>query len=110
VQHNATCEISQQPSTGNIFGTILDSPFSLELTNAYLRAHAYGITTMPTIQQANMTGYLIRKHLAKMISEFTLQFVGIKPDTSKPCNFPDMKAETKEMQYYAVLACQLGLM
>lgn len=100
-----TWQIHPSPETS---GAI--PPYWLELTNAYLRAHAYGITTMPTIKQANMTGYIIRKHLAKMISEFTLQFVGIKPDLHKKCNFPDMKTESLEMKKYAVLSCQLGLM
>jgi hypothetical protein len=73
-------------------------------------AHAYRITTKPTIQQANMTGFLLRKHLAKMISEFAIQFVGIQPDTTKKCSFFDMNTESEEMQMYAILACQLGLM
>ena len=37
---------------------------------AYLWAYSLDITTMPTIQQANVGGKLTRAHLAKMISEY----------------------------------------
>ncbi|MEI7563570.1 MAG: hypothetical protein WCJ39_08295 [bacterium] len=63
-----------------VSGEVSLFPYGLELTNAYLWAHGYGITTMPTIQQANMTGILLRKHLAKMISVFAIQFMGVKPE------------------------------
>jgi len=45
-----------------------------------------------------------------MISEFALQFVDIKPNLNKKCFFSDMINESPEMQYYATLSCQLGLM
>ena len=45
---------------------------SNELTNAYLRAYSYGITTMNTIHKADMGGGLIRSHLAKMMSNFAI--------------------------------------
>ncbi|MCX6824165.1 MAG: hypothetical protein NT085_03485 [candidate division SR1 bacterium] len=91
-------------------GNILGLGFSQEFINAYLWAHAYSITTMPTIQQADMTGVILRKHLAKMLSTFAVQFVGKTPDTTKKCVFSDMNYESKEMQSFAVLSCQLGLM
>ncbi len=103
------------PSTGQVHpapgisGEII-SPYSLELTNAYTWAHTYGITTMPTIQQANLDWYVLRKHLAKMISEFALQFVNMTPDAHRNCIFPDMQTESREMQIYAIQACGLGLM
>lgn len=112
--YNKPCKVPDthqpHPAPDITSGSISWSHYSLELTNAYLRAHAYGITTAPTIEQANMTGTLKRKNLAKMISEFTLQFTDKKPDVSKKCIFSDMSKESKEMQIYSILACQLGLM
>ncbi|MCR5411721.1 MAG: hypothetical protein K6E76_01695 [Patescibacteria group bacterium] len=50
---------------------------------------------------------ILRKHLAKMISEFTLRKVGEPLDFSKRCEFNDMEGEDEEMQYYVITACQL---
>ena len=98
------------PGPEPLSGEVSLFPYGLELTNAYLWAHGYGITTMPTIQQANMTGVLLRKHLAKMISVFAIQFMGIKPEWDKWCRFTDIDKESSETQAYAILSCQLGLM
>ena len=84
--------------------------FSAELIKAYNYAHEIGITTISTIQQANMTGTLIRKHLAKMISNFAIKQMKRIPNTWLVCNFIDMSDETTEIQFYSKLACQLGLM
>jgi len=91
-------------------GNIVGSPFTQELNDAYLYAYSKGITTMPTIHQANMTGTLIRKHLAKMMSNFVQQEIWRTIDTSRQCFFVDMNNEDTEMNYYAKLACQLWLM
>jgi len=91
-------------------GNIVGSPFVQELNDAYLYAYTIGITTMPTIQEANMTGTLIRKHLAKMISNFAMQTLNIVPNTGKICIFEDVSSESMEMKRYTKLACQLWLM
>lgn len=91
-------------------GNIENSPYSTELNSAYLRAYANNITTMPTIQQANLNGKIIRSHFAKMITEFAIRVLGKKPDTTKACSFADAKNESTEMQFYIKTACQLGLM
>jgi hypothetical protein len=57
-----------------------------------------------------MDGILIRKHAAKMISNYAMHVLGRVPDVSKVCLFSDMQSESSEMQHYAVLACQLGIM
>lgn len=91
-------------------GSIAWSHYSTEMNNAYLRAYAYGITTMPTIQQANMWGNLIRAHMAKMISNFAITLWGFTPDTDKECTFDDTANQSAEMKFYIKLSCQLGLM
>lgn len=90
---------------------IVPSPrFSLELNEAYTFARQVGITTMSTIEQANMTGKIIRQHLAKMITNFAIQELEKRPNTGMICDFGDMTSSTKEMQLYSKLACQLWLM
>jgi DNA-binding transcriptional regulator YdaS (Cro superfamily) len=101
-------------NSGNIFYQTLSptlSPlFSPELNQAYTYAREIGITTVPSIERANLTGTLIRKHLAKMISNFTINVLNKKPNTWMHCTFEDMQNETSEMKFYAKLACQLWLM
>jgi hypothetical protein len=80
------------------------------MNQAYLRAYANGITTMPTIQQANMTGKLIRSHMAKMISAFAILLGDRLPNESLACNFNDIANQSIEMKFYIKLSCQLGLM
>ncbi|MCX6824097.1 MAG: DUF5011 domain-containing protein [candidate division SR1 bacterium] len=91
-------------------GSIAGSSFPLELNNAYLRAYGYNITTMPTIQRANMQGPLLRKDMAKMISSFAMNVLGKNVSTGANCTFSDMSSLPKEMQYYGIAACRLGLM
>ncbi|MCF7835181.1 right-handed parallel beta-helix repeat-containing protein [Candidatus Gracilibacteria bacterium] len=91
-------------------GDISGSQFSDELNYAYLYAYQIGATTMPHINQANMMGNLIRKHLAKMISNYAMNEMGMIPDENRNCDFDDIDNESAEMGYYINLACQLGLM
>jgi thermitase len=91
-------------------GNTQGSHFSPELNAAYLYAYNIGITTQSTVQQADLTGSLIRKHLAKMISNFAIKELGKTPNTWLVCTFTDMHDETTEMKLYSKLACQLGLM
>jgi len=77
---------------------------------AYDFAHSYDITTMPSCQEADMDGVLIRKHAAKMMSNYSMQVLGHSPDLSKTCDFSDMINENEEMKSFAILACQLGIM
>jgi hypothetical protein len=45
-----------------------------------------------------------------MISNYAINVLGKTPDQTKVCVFDDMANETEEMQSFAVIACQLGLM
>ena len=65
---------------------------------------------MPTIQQANMDGKIIRAHFAKMMSEFAMRVLNKKPDTTLICAFDDTSDQSTEMKFYIKTACQLGLM
>lgn len=98
------------PPSMNSWLMIKNSPYSEELTNAYLFAYKIGITTQWPIERANLHGELLRKHAAKMIAQFAINIMDKKPNDPTRCIFSDMKKESLEMQYYAELACKLGLM
>jgi len=89
---------------------ITNSTYSDELNEAYLFAFRAGITTKPTIQEADMNWNLIRSHLAKMLVNYARYILGKNPDTTIKCEFTDMSEQSPEMQGYAVLACQLWIM
>jgi len=81
-----------------------------ELEIAYKWAYGLDITTMPTMQKANMEGKLIRSHLAKMIVSYVVNVLGRKPDLTKSCVFTDIDSQSAELKSYIIRACQLGLM
>ena len=89
-----------------------DSPYSQELTDAFQFAYGLGITTMCPIENADIQGNLLRKHLAKMITEYAVTKVGMYPDITKEwCDqYTDMEDQSSEMRFYMKMVCQLGLM
>ena len=52
-------------------------------------------------------GMLYRRDMAKMMSNFAMNFLGKKPDMSKSCEFDDLANQDAEMKYYIKTACQL---
>ena len=82
------------------------------MTNAFSRGYNLNITNKCPITDARLDSYIIRKELAKMMTMFTIQVVGIYPDTSKPgCDeFNDVANESAEMKFFMKTACQLELM
>ncbi len=101
---------SGSTSTSTWKRVLYTSPYNKELTDAYFYAFNAKITTVPDIKRADMTGVLIRSHLAKMMSEYVMKTLNKKPDTTRNCSFNDMNNQTEEFKKYAILACQLGLM
>ncbi|HRX63959.1 MAG TPA: hypothetical protein P5060_02545 [Candidatus Absconditabacterales bacterium] len=85
--------------------------YSDELEGAYDYAYDNGITTMDSIDNADMYGSLTRIAMAKMMSNFAMDVLGSEPDTDMECTFPDV-SETLDAQYDngVTNACQLGLM
>lgn len=90
--------------------SIVWSEFTDELNWAYQYACGIWITTMEPIQNADMVWPLLRKHLAKMVSEFAVNELWMAPDKDKVCEFGDMSWESEEMKKYAEMACQLWFM
>lgn len=72
--------------------------YNQELIEAYAYAYTIGITTMPTIEQADMNGNLIRSHMAKMMSNYATEVLNLVPNTGKVCSFNDIGTETPELQ------------
>lgn len=82
-----------------------------EMEGAYAWARSKGLTSQPTYDSFEPYSPLLRKHMAKFLSQFAVNVLGKTPDTSRTdCKFIDMGLETQEMKDYAVMACQLGMM
>jgi len=89
----------------------LAANYSDELQEAYAYALSNGITTMKTIDAADMYGSLTRVAMAKMIANYATTVLWLEPDTSAKCTFTDVTAAL-DAQYdnWVTKACQLGLM
>lgn len=83
---------------------------SQELIEAFTFSYDLGITTVSDICKADIYWPLIRKHMAKFLSVFAMKVLDIQPDTERICNFTDMDEESVEMQVFAKISCQLGIM
>jgi len=90
-----------------VFG---QTSWSQEYQDAYAYAFENSITTMTSIEAANLAGTTTRGAAAKMMSEFA-KAMGQTPDTSASCTFSDLAPVAgTDLATYAVEACQLGLM
>lgn len=117
--YDGICELPKT-ITKKLFGEVLWiwdrtwslawSPFTTEINNAYLYAYNLGIVSSPTILWADMEGKLIRSHMAKMIVNYAIKVMWLKPDTTKTCSFGDIGNQASDLQVYIKLSCQLGLM
>lgn len=81
-----------------VSGDITGSPFSAELNTAYQYAYSIGITTMPTVQEANINGSLIRAHMAKMMVNYAKEVLGKIANTNIICVFTDTDDQNTEMK------------
>ena len=86
------------------------SVFSTEYNNAYLYAYQIGITTMSTIQSANIDKPLIRAHMAKMMVNYAMNVLHKTLDVWTVCAFGDVTGQSTEMKNYITQSCQLWLM
>lgn len=79
--------------------------------NAYNYAYEKWVTTMNSISKANMYWSITRIEMAKMISEFSINVLWLKPDETKKCTFYDTDPDLdKQYNYWVTKACQLWLM
>lgn len=88
------------------------SNYPAEWNTAYLYARSMGITTMPTIQAANMEGLLTRAELAKMLTVFSQKVLN-KPlvENKAGCgDFGDLNTAAGDLAKYVKLSCELEIM
>ena len=87
----------------------VSAQYSQELQEAYKWAYDNWVTTMDSIEKANMNWKITREEMAKMISNYAKNILWIVPDSTKPCLFlnsninPDLVQSVTE-------SCQLWLM
>jgi hypothetical protein len=97
-----------------------------KMLTAYQRAFTYGITTMPTVEQARLSDPLTRAELAKMLVVFVTDNnnppspegaiqhnTGQRPVTpeGEKCHvFSDLTKVNAELQSFIIQVCELGLM
>ena len=89
----------------------LAKEYSVEEKQAYDYSYWNNITTMDSIDNADMWWNLTRIAMAKMLSNYAINTVGLSPDVDKNCYFLDVSSEL-DAQYdnWVTKACQLGLM
>lgn len=101
-------------STLLIWGLLISVAFanySMEEKQAYHYAHINGITTMNSIDKANMWWNLTRIAMAKMLSQYAINILSKEPANTIVPDFPDVDAKLNEDYNYGVsLAYQLGIM
>lgn len=105
-------EIDEPPQETENYCPVWETQYSYEEVEAFKYAYWLWITTMCPIENARPYGYILRKELAKMISEFAIKVVWLYPNFSKSeCNlYRDISKESQELQFYMKTACQLWLM
>lgn len=89
-----------------------NNDYPQELIDAFQFAYGFGITTMCPIEKADIRWNLLRKHLAKMITEYAVTIVWLYPDITKEwCDeYNDIEDQSSEMKFYSKIICQLWLM
>ena len=108
--------VADNPSGDNNWDTnnpqeILANGYTREFNDAYEFAYKNGITTMDTIDKADMNWPLTRIAMAKMLSQYAINVLGKKPANIAVPNFPDITPELDEQYNYGVtLAYQLWIM
>jgi hypothetical protein len=88
-----------------------DKTYSTEFQQAYEFAKWNGITTMPTIQKANMEWKLTRIAMAKMLSQYAINVLWKNPDTTQNNKFNDVTDKLDSVyDDWVTLAYQLWIM
>ena len=103
-QHNSSEEV--------IYDTLVFNPhYSDEQNQAYQYAYHYWITTKAPISNANIDWNLTRIAMAKMLSQYAINVLWMKPDTSRNNTFKDVTDKLDwEYDDWVTLAYQLWIM
>lgn len=85
--------------------------YSTEFQQAYKFAYENWITTMDTIDKADMEWWLTRIAMAKMLSQYAVNVLWQNPANIIVPNFSDINSElNEEYDFWVSLAYQLGIM
>jgi len=89
----------------------LENGYSKEMNDAYQFAYQNGITTMDTIQKADMEWWLTRIAMAKMLAYYAINVLWMTPDKSRVNKFGDVTEKLdSEYDNWVNLAYQLWIM
>ncbi len=88
---------------------IITNHYSKEYNEAYIFAYNNKITTMPTIEQANMTWEIIRAEIAKMLANWVKKF-WYYADPNIPCNFTDTTSVKWDLAIAIIESCKYWIM
>ena len=83
--------------------------YSSEMRQAYNWAYKNGVTTMNSIEKANMNWNITREEMAKMISNYAINILWRIPDVTKTCLFIDSNINPNLVES-VTKSCQLWLM
>ena len=85
--------------------------YTNEMNAAYEFAYANGITTMESIEEAQMEEGLTRIAMAKMLSQYAINVLGKSPADVEVPNFVDVTSDLDaEYDNWVALAYKLGIM
>lgn len=103
-QHNSSEEV--------IYDTLVFNPhYSDEQNQAYQYAYHYWITTKAPISNANIDWNLTRIAMAKMLSQYAINVLWMKPDKNRNNQFKDVTDKLDwEYDDWVTLAYQLWIM
>ena len=65
---------------------------------------------MSPIDNANMNGDITRAEMAKMLSVYAVEMLGMEPNEAANCSFADIDSVKGDLHDYIIKSCQLGLM
>ena len=89
--------------------TVIDNWFSKEYNDAYVFAYNNKITTMPSIEEANMNWEIIRAEIAKMLANW-VKSIGYYANSNTPCNFTDTTSVKWDLATAIIESCQYCIM
>ena len=107
--NNSTTSNSTTSNTNNSYSYSDNYWYLKDYNKAYQFAYTNKITTMPTMEEANMNWEIIRAEIAKMLANW-VKSLGKTPDTSKSCNFKDISWVKGDLYPAIIESCQLGIM
>ena len=91
--------------------SFVSAEYSNELKDAYKYAYNNGITTMTSIEKADMEWNLTRIAMAKMISNYAINVLWLQIDSNDSCSFSDVSnILNSNYDNWVTNACKLWLM